>query len=90
MNGRAERLGQTLHKKAATMMKDSGLNIVYWPELFNTANYLRNRQPVTGQEMTPYEANVGQKPQLGHLRTIGQVGYAQVRKPNTGWKKLQD
>lgn len=72
------------------MMKDSGLNIVYWPELINTANYLRNCQPVTEREMTPYKANVGRKPQLGHLRRIRQVGYAQVQKPNTGWKKFQD
>lgn len=46
------------------------------------ANYFCNRQPVNGQDSTPYEANVGQKPQLSHLQKIGQYGYAQVRKPN--------
>lgn len=90
MNGKAERLGQTLHQKASTMLKDSGLSIIYWPELISTANSLRNRQPVTGREVTPYEANIGRKPQLGHLQRVGQYRYAQVRKPNTGWKKFQD
>lgn len=78
MNGASERLGQTLHKKACTMMKDSGLSMVYWPELMSTANYLCNRQPVTRRDVTLYKANVGQKPQLSHLRRVGQYGYAQV------------
>ena len=67
MNGTSERLGQTLHRKASTMLKESGLSIRYWPKLMNTTNYLRNRSPVTGRDVTPYEANMGQKPQLGHL-----------------------
>ena len=67
MNGTAERLGQTLHRKACTMQKDSGISMFYWPGLLKTANYLRNRQPVTGRNITPYEANVGRKPQLGRL-----------------------
>ena len=90
MNGKSERLGQTLHTKASAMLKESGLHQSYWPELFETANYLRNRQPTSGRDITPYEASTGRKPQLGHLRRIGQYGWAQARKPSTGWKKLQD
>lgn len=90
MNGASKRLGQTLHKKACKMMKNSGISMSYWPELMSTANYFCNWQPVTGRDITLYEANVGKKPQLGHLRQVGQYGYAQVWKPNTGWKKFQD
>lgn len=84
MNGTAERLGQTLHKMASTMLKDSGFELRYWPELVLTANYLRNRGPVVGRNLTPYEADTGHKPILGHLRRIGQIGLSQARKPHTG------
>ncbi len=40
MNGAAERLGQTLHKMASKMLKDSGFDLRYWSELVLTANYL--------------------------------------------------
>lgn len=75
MNGAAERLGQTLHKMASTMLKDSGFNLRYWPELVLTANYFRNRGPVVGRSLTPYEADTGHKSLLGHLRRIRQFVY---------------
>lgn len=40
MNGTAEQLGQTLHKMASTMLKNSGFELRYWPDLVLTANYL--------------------------------------------------
>lgn len=88
-NGAAERLGQTLLRKASTMLKDLGLGMRYWDELVRTANYLRNRSPVASLGMTPYEAGTGMKPELKQLRIIGTTGYAMVRKPQTGWKKFQ-
>ncbi len=89
-NGSAERLGQTLLRKASAILKEGNINIKYWPEMIRTANYLRNRQPVIGKSMTPFEASYGRRPQLGHLRRIRQIGYAQDRKPSTRWKKFQD
>lgn len=59
------------------MLKESNLDIKYWPEMIGTANYLRNRQPVTGKSMTPFEASYGRRPQLGHLCRIRQIRYAQ-------------
>ncbi len=44
--------------------------------MIRTANYLRNRQTVTGKSMTPFEANYCCRPQLGHLRRMKQIGYA--------------
>ena len=90
MNGAAERLGQTLHKLASTMREGAKLDIKYWAEMVLTANYLRNRQPTEGRSITPYESHTGSPPELGHLRIIGQTGYAQNRKPSTGWKKFQE
>ncbi len=55
-----------------------------------TSNYLQNRQLVLGKSITPFEASYGRRPQLSHLRRIGQISYAQDRKPSTGWKKFQD
>ncbi len=67
MNGASERLGQTLHKMGSTMLKDSGFELRYWPELVLTTNYLQNCGPVVGCNLTPYEADTGHKPILGHL-----------------------
>ena len=89
-NGKAERLGKNLHKMASTMRVDAGLDEKCWAELVLIANYLRNRQPTAGRNITPYESHIGSPPKLGQLRIVGQTGYAQVRKPNTGWKKFQD
>ncbi len=71
MNGKAERLGQTLHRIANAILKDSSFAIRYWPELLLTANYLRNREPVVGRDIMPFEADTGRPPFLGHLRRIG-------------------
>ena len=57
MNGEAERLEQTLHRIANAILKDSGFAIRYWPKLILTANYLRNREPVVGRDITLFEAD---------------------------------
>lgn len=87
-NGAAERLGQTLMLTTNAILCDAGLNEKWWTEVVKTANYLRNRSPVSNRKITPYEANSGSKPSLSHLRRIGTIGYAMERKPATGWKKL--
>ncbi len=72
------------------VLKDSGFAIRYWPELILTANYLRNREPVVGRDITPFEADTGRPLSLGHLRRIGQNKDAQLRKPATSWCHFQD
>ena len=54
INGKVERLGQTIQKTTNTILKESGLSKTYWSELYKTANYLRNRQPITGYDVTPF------------------------------------
>ena len=62
MNGRATRLGQTIHRMANSLLSESGLPKKYWSELVLTANYLRNRMPVPGRDITPYESKTGLQP----------------------------
>ena len=66
-NRAVECLGQTLHQKATTMLEDLSMNIRYWDELVQTANYLQNRSPVNSIGMTFYKAETGIKPKLKHL-----------------------
>ncbi len=68
-------MDQTLLQKASVMLKESNLDIKYWPEMIRTANYLRNRQPVLGKSITPFEASYGRRFQLDHLRCRKQIGY---------------
>ena len=89
MNGSAELLGQTIHM-ANALLSESGLPKKYWSEMVLTVNYLHNRMPVTGIDITPYESKTGLQPQLSHLCHIGQRGYVQDREPQTRWKKFSD
>lgn len=75
-NGSAERLNRTLLNKVRPMLTGAGLFKSYWAEALTTANYLRNRSPVTGRDKTPYELFFGVKPDVSHLRTFGARVYA--------------
>lgn len=55
-NGAAERLGQTLMRKSSTMLRGAGLSDRYWDEVIRTANYPRNRFPVTSKSITLFKA----------------------------------
>ena len=90
MNGKSERLGQTIQNKASAMLTESGLPQKFWTEFVRAANHLRNRQPVSGRDVTPLEACTGQPPDLSHLRYIGQTGYCQIHRKNIGWTKYKD
>ena len=77
-NGKAERLNRTLLDKARPMLADANLPKFLWAEAIVTANYLRNRSPISSQDTTPYELFHGTKPDLSHLRTFGARAYAHV------------
>ena len=86
-NGAAERLNRTLMEKVNTMLIESSLPLNTWAEAVNTANYLRNRSPVSGQDKTPFELFFNIKPDVSHLRVFGCVAYAHV--PKQLRRKLQ-
>jgi Reverse transcriptase (RNA-dependent DNA polymerase) len=75
MNGPAERLGQTLYRKAAPLLKFARLNLKFWPEAVKHAEYLYIRSPHSKIKKTPFEAWHGRKPHIGHIRTFGSVAY---------------
>ena len=72
-NGVAERLNRTLVETAHSMLLDAKLLKKYWGEAVRTAVYLKNRCPTKCLKgMTPYEAWVGVKPEVKHLRVYTQ------------------
>ena len=80
-NGVSERMNRTLLELVRTMLIDSGLPHKFWAEALSTACYLKNRSPVRVLKgMTPYQAFVGRKPNVDHLKIFGCVCYAHVPK----------
>jgi transposase InsO family protein len=55
-NSTAEKFGHILWSRAKTLLKHSGLDFIYWPELVKTSNYLRIRTLYSRLPGTPYEA----------------------------------
>jgi transposase InsO family protein len=56
MNGAAERLGQTLWRKAAPLLKYAGVDLEFWPEAVRHATYLYLRSPHSAIGTTPFAA----------------------------------
>lgn len=80
-NGAAERLNRTLMDKVRPMLAASSLPKYLWADAVVTANYVRNRSPVSGRDKTPYELFFGTKPDVSNLRTFGARVYALTPKP---------
>jgi transposase InsO family protein len=77
-NGAAERLNRTLLSRVRASLYDAGMPLKWWAEALVTANWLRNRSPVEGQEVTPIEAFYGYKPDLSRVRVFGCLGFAHL------------
>ena len=52
---------------ANALLKDSAFPIQYYPESILTANYLQNREPVVGRDITSFEADTRRPLFLGYL-----------------------
>lgn len=72
-NGISERMNRTLVEMARSMLKEASLPETIWLEALQTANYLRNRCETRSlqEDITPFEAFWGIKPNLQHLRVFG-------------------
>eukprot|EP00961_Rhodomonas_salina_P113047 1520957-Rhodomonas_salina.1 len=79
-NGAAERLNRTLMEKVRCMLADGQHDKKLWAEALATANYVRNRSPVSGRDSTPWELFFGTKPDVSNLRTFGVRAYVLVPK----------
>ena len=62
------------------MLNNPGLPKEMWAEAVVTANYTRNRTPVSAHGMTAWEAFFGKKPKVGHMRVFGARAVAHVPK----------
>ena len=80
-------MNRTLVETMRSMLADSKMPPRFWAEALSTAVYLRNRSPTKSvNRMTPFEAWMGEKPNVAHLRTFGCAVYAHV--PKDERKKL--
>jgi hypothetical protein len=71
-NGRVERFHYTQFNSARTMRAASNLPPNRWDEFILTATYLRMRIATKSlNNITPYEAYHGHRPDISHLREIG-------------------
>ena len=63
------------------MLFDSKLPKQFWAEALATAVYVKSRSPATAlEDQTPYEAEIGSKPSVKHLKKMGYVCSALVPK----------
>ena len=86
-NGVAERMNRTLVETMRSMLADSKMPPRLWAEALSTAVYLLNISPTKSvNKMTSFEAWMGEKPNVEHLRTFGCAVYAHV--PKDERKKL--
>jgi len=80
-------MNHTLLEMARSMLIFKNLSPLYWVEEIHTQIYFRNKSPTTYLDaITPYEACLGFKPQVKHLRFLGSVCYALV--PKEKWTNI--
>ncbi|XP_042396841.1 uncharacterized protein LOC121986987 [Zingiber officinale] len=88
-NGVVERHNRTVMAMARSLLKGTHMPARFWGEAVRHTVYLLNRLPtkVLGGR-TPFEAWMGRKPHLAHLRVFGCVAYVKNATPHL--KKLDD
>lgn len=60
------------------MLNDGGVDMKYWGEAVNTANYIQNRMLSSAVDVTPYELWFNKTPSLKHVRVFGSTAYAHI------------
>ena len=85
-NSRAERLNRTLLDRMRATITDAHLPLSLWGECIKVINWLRNRLPVEGMAVTPFERLTGDTPDLSRLNPYGCRGVAYIGRPR---KKLE-
>ncbi|KAL4589803.1 hypothetical protein LXL04_002713 [Taraxacum kok-saghyz] len=87
---RTDRGGEFLSKKFEAYCQETGiLRHLTSPEAIRHATYILNRVSTKAlQNLTPYEAWSGRKPNIEHLREFGCTAYMKIN--TAGLKKLDD
>ncbi|KAJ8771724.1 hypothetical protein K2173_026901 [Erythroxylum novogranatense] len=79
-NGVAKRKNRTIVEMARNMMQAKGLPNSFWAEAIATAIYLLNVSPTKAiPNQTPFEAWMGRRPTVSHLRVFGCLAYSLVK-----------
>ena len=80
-NGVAERANRTMGEDITAMLAESHLPPSFWEFALAAQIHIWNRLPtVSLKGITPFEAAMKQKPDLGHLRVFGCTAYVYVQK----------
>ena len=80
-NGRAERLNETILKKANTLLLESGCPKSWWSFAFETAVHIYNRTPLRRTKWkTPYENMMKKKPDMSNFKIFGCLAYVYITK----------
>ncbi|KAG6521698.1 hypothetical protein ZIOFF_018823 [Zingiber officinale] len=88
-NGVVEHRNRTVMAMARSLLKGTHMPVRFWGEAVRHAVYLLNRLPTKALgECTPFEAWMGRKSHLTHLRVFGCVAYVKNTTPHL--KKLDD
>lgn len=76
-NGVAECKLQHILNIARALKIQSGLSLIYWPDMILTTVYLINRTPSPQlHNLSPYELRYGHPPSYTHIRSFGCLCYA--------------
>ncbi|KAG6469627.1 hypothetical protein ZIOFF_070557 [Zingiber officinale] len=87
--GVVERCNRTMMVMTRSLLKGTHMPVRFWGEAVRHAVYLLNHLPTKALgECTPFEAWMGRKPHLAHLRVFGCVAYVKNTAPHL--KKLDD
>lgn len=88
-NGVVERRNRTMMEMARSIMKHMSVPSYLWVEAIRHTTYLLNRVATRAvKDKTPYELFHQKKPNLGHLKVFGCIGYAKT--DSKMLKKLDD
>ncbi|KAI0993009.1 hypothetical protein K3495_g15175, partial [Podosphaera aphanis] len=81
-NGRSERAGGEVNRRARAICIQSKLSPLLWSEIVKTSCYLLNRTPrYRLGNKTPYEILFNKQPDLSHIRPIGCKAYYLLKGP---------
>lgn len=88
-NGVVERRNRTVVEMARSYLKQMEMPSEMWGEAIIHSVYVLNRLPTRALSgKTPYEAWMGNKPDIGHIRVFGCVVHMKI--PGDKTKKLDD
>jgi len=76
VNGKAERLNQTIMERLRAVLLEYELPKSLLAELLMALFFLRKRSPTVDGTTTPFERFYGKKPDVSHLRVLGSAAYA--------------